>query len=84
MGIKHTFWEGPWLYCSICYRKTHINDMEWQRGTLRCPLCLDAWPLLGQREIAIEQILTDGRQEYTPVEKVRNPTTFEAADDFIL
>lgn len=84
MGVKHTFWIGPWRYCGICDTKTHIKDMQWQRGVLRCQECFDAWPLLGQREVAIEQVLTDGAEEFAPVEKVRNPTTFEEADDFIL
>jgi hypothetical protein len=85
-GIRHSFWQGPWHYCGICDKKTHIKDMKWQRGVLRClrGSCYDTWPLPGQREIAIDAVLSDGKEEYAPVEKLRNPTEYEEAEDFIL
>lgn len=87
-GPKHSFWEGPWRYCGICYWKCHIKDMTWQRGVLRCPACTersdDGFPLIGQREQAIENVLTDGKPELVPVEKLRDPEAFEEAEDFIL
>jgi hypothetical protein len=85
-GIKHTFWVGPWRYCGVCYRKTHIKDMKWQRGVLKClrGSCYDEWPLPGQREIGIEEVLADGKQELIPVEKLRNPDEFEQEEDFVL
>lgn len=89
-GPKHTFWVGPWYYCGVCYWKTHIKDMTWQRGVLRCPSCTerspDGFPLVGQREVAIEERLQDGRseREFTPVEKLRDPSQFEEAEDFVL
>lgn len=79
------FWAGPWRYCARCDRKTKIADMEWQRGKLLCKrYCFDSWPLLGQREPAIERVLADGKEELAPVEKLRNPTEFENLEDFIL
>lgn len=83
-GPKHTFFSGPWRYCVRCDRKTKIAAMQWQRGKLLCRHCVDAWPLLGQRDVAIERILADGKEELAPVEKLRNPELFENVEDFIL
>ena len=83
-GPKHTFWAGPWRYCSRCDRKTKIAEMQWQRGRLLCHFCFDEWPLLGQREIAIAQVLEDGKEELTPVEKLRDPSAFNQPEDFSL
>lgn len=92
-GIKHTFWAGPWRNCARCDKKTKIATMKWQRGLLLCTAssgngkgCWDEPPLLGQREVAIAQILNDGKseKEFTPVEKLRNPDSFEEAEDFVL
>ena len=84
-GLQHTFWTGPWHYCMVCDRKTKIAVMRWQRGKLKCPRCIDKWPLLGQREIAIQAVLTDGKEEneLAPVEKLRDPSAFEEAEDFL-
>jgi len=49
-----------------------------------CRFCFDAWPLLGQREIGIDEVLTDGKQELVPVEKLRNPDEYETEEDFTL
>lgn len=83
-GPKHTFWQGPWRNCSRCDWKTKIADMRWQRGLLLCPSCFDSWPLLGQREIGIDRVLSDGKEEMAPVEKLRNPTEMEQPEDFVL
>jgi hypothetical protein len=58
--------------------------LRWQRGLLLCHFCFDAWPLLGQREIGIDEVLTDGKQELVPVEKLRNPDEYETEEDFTL
>ena len=83
-GIKHTFWSGPWRYCAICDRKTKIAELRWQRGKLKCPKCFEEWPLIGQREVRIAEILGDDKEELAPVEKLRTPSNFETADDFNL
>lgn len=82
--MPHTFWTGPWHHCSRCTRKEKIADLRWQRGLLLCHHCFDEWPLSGQREIAIESVLADGKEEYAPVEKLRNPDLFEEPEDFML
>ena len=83
-GLKHTYFTGPWHYCAICDRKTKIAALRWQRGLLKCPICFEDWPLLGQREVAIAEVLGDGKEELVPVEKLRNPSAYEEAEDFIL
>ena len=82
-GIKHTLLQGPWHNCGICDKKTKIAKMTWQRGVLRCPGCVDA-KLLGQREVQIAEVLTDGKLEYVPDPKLTNPSQSGTADDFVL
>lgn len=83
-GVKRSFLRGPWHHCARCDRKTHISDMKWQRGLLLCiRYCVDV-KLLGDREVKISQVLTDGKEEYAPVEKLRNPDHFNEEEDFIL
>lgn len=82
-GLRRSFLRGPWHYCGICDIKEHISKMQWQRGVLRCPRCVDVH-LLGERDIKIAQVLTDGKEEYTPVPKLRNPDHFMEEEDFIL
>ena len=58
--------------------------MKWQRGLLLCQAhCVDT-ELLGQRDVRIAGVLTDGKEEYAPVPKLRNPDTFMPDEDFIL
>lgn len=84
LGVKRSFLRGPWHYCARCDRKTHIDEMSWQRGLLLCNrYCIDE-NLLGEREIKIAQVLADGKEEYAPAEKLRNPDTFVEEEDFIL
>ena len=40
--------------------------------------------MLGERDIRIANVLGDGKEEYAPVEKLRNPDTFMEEEDFIL
>jgi hypothetical protein len=86
-GLKHTFWTGPWRYCARCDRKTKIADMEWERGLLLCQKCQDSHALpglLGERDVRIAQVLTDGKEEFVPVEKLRHPDFAEEVEDFLV
>lgn len=90
-GIKHTFWRGPWHYCDRCDRKTKVDTMKWERGLLLCIHCQDSNAtrgpgLLGERDVQIAQVLTDGKseQEFAPVEKIKNPAFIEEVEDFLV
>ena len=45
--------------------------------------CVDE-ELLGQRDVRIAQVLGDGKEEFVPVPKLRNPDTFIEEEDFII
>lgn len=88
-GLRHTFLTGPWHYCDRCDKKTKIADMKWERGLLLGPECQDSNSvngpgLLGERDVRIAQVLTDGKEEYVPVEKLRHPDFAEEVEDFLL
>ena len=88
-GLRHTYWTGPWRYCARCDRKTKIADMKWERGLLLCRHCQDSNPtrgpgLLGERDVRIAQVLTDGKEELVPVEKLRNPDFAEEVEDLLV
>lgn len=88
-GLRHTFWTGPWHYCDRCDHKCKIKIMKWERGLLLCPNCQDTNSvrgpgLLGERDIKIAQVLTDGKEEYVPVEKIRHPDFADDLEDFLL
>jgi hypothetical protein len=86
-GLRHTFWTGPWHYCDRCDKKTKIALMKWERGLLLGPECQDsnALPgLLGERDVRIAQVLTDGKEEFVPVEKIRHPAFAEEVEDFLV
>lgn len=89
-GLRHSFWTGPWHYCDRCDRKTKIARMNWERGLLLCHRCQDSNSvngpgLLGERDVKIAQVLTDGKSEneFAPVEKLRTPDFAEAVEDFL-
>ena len=81
--LRHTYLTGPWHYCGICDEKCKIAKMQWQRGVLRCPECVDK-KLLGDREVAIAQVLEDGKEELAPVEKLRQPYEYTETEDFAI
>jgi hypothetical protein len=83
---RHTYLTGPWHYCARCDTRQKVHDMKWQRGLLLCDECYDTgvFPLVGQREPAIANVLTDGKEELAPVDKLRNPDIFEESEDFII
>jgi len=83
-GLRRSFLVGPWHYCGRCDRKTHISDMTWQRGVLLCNMFCKDDELLGQRDVKIAQVLTDGKEEYVPVPKLRNPDNFIEEEDFVI
>ena len=86
-GLRHTWLTGPWHYCDRCDKKTKIADMKWERGLLLGPECQDtnAIPgLLGERDIKIAQVLTDGAEEFAPVEKLRHPDFEETVEEFLV
>lgn len=70
---SHTFNQGAWHNCMRCDRKWKVAGEQWQRGLLLCPTCYDSGFLLGQREQAINLILTDGKVEFKVAEKLREP-----------
>ena len=83
-GLKRSFLHGPWHICARCSRKTHLSDMTWQRGLLLCnQFCIDK-ELLGERDTRIAAVLGDGKEEFAPADKLRNPDAFEQEEDFIL
>lgn len=79
--LRHTYLTGAWHYCGRCDEKCKIADMTWQRGVLLCPECVDK-KLLGDRELAIAQVLNDGKEELAPVEKLRHPTQSNHTEEF--
>lgn len=85
MGIpygRRSFLQDSWRYCARCGEKRHINgDLVWQRGKLICrQTCLDK-RLIGDREVIIDQVLSDGQIEFAPVPKLREPDTIETQED---
>ncbi|MDR3392439.1 MAG: hypothetical protein P4L77_11980 [Sulfuriferula sp.] len=87
-GLRHTWLTGPWHYCDRCDKKTKIAEMKWERGLLLGPECQDTRTskigLLGERDVKIAQVLTDGKQEFVPVEKIRHPDWAETIEDFLV
>jgi hypothetical protein len=88
-GPKHTFWQGPWHYCARCDFKRKISKEAWERGLLLCEECQDAQGtpgLLGERDVMIDLVLTDGKGEYelAPVDKLRHPDFAEEVEDFLV
>lgn len=69
----HTFNKGPWGTCYRCAEKTKLDVLQWQRGLLLCPTCYDPYPLEGQREQAIAQVLMDGKYDFEISPKLVDP-----------
>jgi hypothetical protein len=86
-GLRHTWLTGAWHYCDRCDKKTKIAIMKWERGLLLGPECQDSnspLGLLGERDVRIAQVLTDGKEEFVPVEKIRHPEFAEDVEDFLV
>ena len=86
-GLRHTWLRGPWHYCDRCDKKTKIADMKWERGLLLGPECQDSNGkpgLIGERDVRIAQVLTDGKEELVPVDKLRHPDFAEEVEDFLV
>ena len=80
-------WSLVRHYCDRCDKKVKIALCRWERGLLLGPECQDAdgTPgLLGERDVRIAQVLTDGKEEFVPVEKLRNPNFAEEVEDFLV
>lgn len=76
--------NGPWAYCARCDKKKLIDiELEWQRGLLLCAECRDK-RLIGDREVEIAQVLSDGKEELSPDPKLRDPDATTEEDDLIL
>ncbi|HEY1646275.1 MAG TPA: hypothetical protein VGF75_08030 [Candidatus Saccharimonadales bacterium] len=56
--------------------------MTWQRGLLLCSICLDPYPLEGQREQAIMLVLTDGKVDFQVSPKLTEPVV--DSDDLMI
>lgn len=84
-SLPHTYLQGAWGICARCdYRYKIEGEMAWQRGKLLCLAnCYDQM-LLGDREIAIANVLEDGKEELAPVQKLRNPEDAIESEDFNL
>lgn len=71
---KRSYLTGPWHYCARCVDKTHIAEMQWQRGLLLCPICVDygndGVPLTGQREAMIQAAFDYPSMELEPDPKL--------------
>lgn len=81
MQVRHSSEALAWHYCGRCDEKTKLNDCQWQRGILLCPTCVDKM-LLGDRELAIANVLNDGKEELAPPEKLRRPTEYTETEEF--
>jgi hypothetical protein len=88
-GLRHTFWRGPWHWCDRCDKKVKVADCKWEYGLLLGPECQDSNAtrgpgLIGPRDVRIAQVLTDGKEELVPVEKVRHPDFAADVENFLV
>jgi hypothetical protein len=82
MDGQRTFLTGPWHYCGRCDEKTKIKTMTWQNGALLCPTCVDRFPASpGVRERIIDQVLSDGKEEFQIDPKLLDPDSDIDRDD---
>ncbi len=76
---------GPWHYCARCTKKVHISDMQWQRGLLLGPECVDygndGFPLIGQREAAIVATFDIPTTELMPDPKLTDTSEISSSMD---
>lgn len=76
--------DGPWAYCARCDKKKLIDvELQWQRGKLLCAECYDN-RLIGDREVEIALVLSDGAEELAPDPKLREPDATTDADDVVI
>lgn len=77
--------KSPYHYCSRCNDRTHLSDMQWQRGLLLCPTCVDKGvnPLVGQRELDIIRQFEVPTHEMEPDPKLTDPNASLSGDDII-
>lgn len=82
---KRSYLIGPWHYCARCSEKYHISELEWQRGLLLCPRCIDygndGVPLIGQREAIISAVFEQPTTEMEPDPKLTDPSDIESSID---
>lgn len=78
-GLRSVLTE-EYHYCSRCGSRRPISELEWQRGLLLCKRynCIDAHPLIGEREAAVAHAIEVPTNELMPNEKLVTPT---AGDD---
>lgn len=83
-GIR-SWHYGPYHYCGRCDDRTHISEMTWQRGVLLCPICVDygEYPLIGERQVAIEKAFEVPSRELEPDPKLTDPNINTTGDDLI-
>lgn len=81
---------SPYHLCGRCGTRVHLSEMKWERGVLVCSTmdCQDdegSFPLTGQREMAIEQVLNNITDEEPKIdEKLINPDVSDVAEDDIM
>ena len=82
---KKTVLVGPWHYCARCDERTLLDIMQWQRGLLLCPTCVDVGehPLIGDREKAISNKLSIPSEELKPHPKLSDPNVINIIDEDI-
>lgn len=73
----------PWHYCARCDKKKLMSELRWQRGKILCDECFDK-KLIGDREIQINQVLTDGQVELVPDPKLQEPDSVTINDDIFI
>ena len=78
----HTFNKGAWHFCDRCAVKSKLSSMQWQRGLLLCQQCYDPFPLEGQREQQIMEVLQDGKVDFEIDEKLKDPVV--DTDDMLM
>ena len=87
IGYRSVF-EGPWHFCARCCEKTHISEMEWQRGLLLCKRrnCIDTGELalVGSRDMAIAKAIEVPTHELEPDPKLVNPDMGTAGNEDII